>query len=235
MTATITPKPPVTKGPKASSQRQAKISARGRKPRRRNSLRRPVPPVRWRTLPFAGFIAALLCGGLLALLLVNNSLAAGSFERAKLKAERTLLFEQEQALNQEVLALSSPTTLRDEARQLGMVAAASSAFLDVSAGKIFGIPKATIPSASVVTPADPGSEADGEAPAESVVSPNAGEGDSEASGPHPEDNGDAARSGTDSAEARDDQATVVNPPETGDGAQVSSGTAQDRAIVSGGG
>ena len=238
MTATVTPIAPATKGPKRAAGRPPRKSARRVKQKRRKSQGRPVPPIRWRTLPFAGFIAALLCSGLMALLLVNNSLAAGSFERARLKAERTLLFEQEQTLDQEVLALSSPGALRKEARRLGMVSAASTAFLAVSTGKILGVPKATALGEPAAGSEDSDAEADDEATTESAQSGIAGESDSESSTSDPEsvgNGGDGARAGEDVSDGAEDQAIVTDPPETGDGAQVSSGTAQDRAIVSGGG
>lgn len=228
MTATVAPKPPVTREPEPAVPRPSQKSARRTKRKRLGPTRRPSSPIRWRTLPFAGFIAALLSSGLLALLVVNNSLAAGSFERARLKAERTLLFEQEQALNQEVLRLSSPTKLRSEALRLGMVSAASTAFLDVSNGKILGIPKATGPGAK--SAASEGSDA------ETTGLGQPGESDPTSSDTSPESTGDdGTPSGEAASEGTEDQAVVTDPPEAGDGAQVSPGTAQDRAIVSGGG
>jgi hypothetical protein len=237
MTATIAPRPPITKRKKPTAQRQSEKSTRETKRGKHSSPRRPVPPIRWRTVPFAGFIAALLCGGLLTLLIVNNSLAAGSFEQARLQAERTLLFEQEQSLNQEVLALSSPASLRSEARQLGMVSAASTVFLDVASGKIFGIPKATGPGTPVAARSVPAAGADGEPSGETTETQTAGDDNPELPTPDLENiqnDGDGARSTTDSPDPREDQATVTDPADSSDGAQVSSGTAQDRAIVSGG-
>ncbi len=232
MTATITPKPPPTKEPESARPRKSHKATWHAKSKRRSAPRRPVAPVQWRTVPFAGFIAALLVGGLMTLLVVNNSLAAGSFERARLKAERTLLFEQEQALNQTVLALSSPTMLRKQARRLGMVPAASSAFLDVSTGKIFGIPKTTGPAAPAAT--DTGVE-DALEESDTSALPVVSGAESSVSTPETDGN-DGAGAGQESEvrNGREDQATVTDPPATGDGAELSSGTAQDRAIVSGG-
>ena len=232
MTATIAPKPPPTKKSKSSTRRLSHKTTRRVRSKRRGSPRRPVAPVQWRTVPFAGFIAALLVGGLLALLVVNNSLAAGSFDRARLKAERTLLFEQEQALNQEVLALSSPAMLRREAGRLGMVPAASSAFLDVSTGRILGVPRATGPVAPVATL--PEAEAEGDESAESALPRESGAESSDSTPENLGNYGDGARQDTDVPHGRENPANVTDPPETGDGAQLSSGTAQDRAIVSGG-
>lgn len=92
------------------------------------------------SLPFVLGIAGLLAGGLVALLMINNSLAAGSFERARVRADATLLAEQEQALNQEVERLSSPTRLRQAAKDLGLIPAAATAYVDLADGRILGTP-----------------------------------------------------------------------------------------------
>ena len=176
-----------------------------------------LPRLKWRSAPFAGLVAALLAVGLVALLLVNNSLAAGSFEQASLKAEKTLLFEREQGLNQEVLALSSPTQLRLTARELGMVAAATTVYLDLLSGEIRGVPK---PAKGAAAAADPNAPV--------LANPNAAAPAAPAVPADP----NAAAPVTPAAPA----ATQAQPqPEAGDGASVSSGTAYDRAIVSGAG
>ena len=92
------------------------------------------------SLPFLGLIAGLLAAGLLGLLIINNSLAAGSFEQARLRSDQILLGEQEQALRQEVERLSSPTRVREAAREAGLVPAATTAYFDVMTGQILGVP-----------------------------------------------------------------------------------------------
>ena len=86
---------------------------------RRADRPRPFPRRHVASLPFLALVAGLLGAGLLGLLLINNSLAAGSFEAARLKSDRILLGEQEQALRQEVERLSSPTRVREAARSAG--------------------------------------------------------------------------------------------------------------------
>ena len=139
---------------------------------RKGRRRRPARPARARStrpgLPdgivsFVGAITGILAAALVALLLVNNSLAAGSFRQGEMKREQTALFEQEQALRQEVLALSSPTNLRIEAAELGLVAAATTVYLDVETGRIMGIPK----------PATGGTLADGYDPETGLALPDA--------------------------------------------------------------
>lgn len=100
----------------------------------------PAPRRRVSSLPFLGLIAGLLAAGLLGLLMINNSLAAGSFEQARLKSDRILLGEQEQALRQEVERLSSPTRVREAAQQAGLLPAATTAYFDVMTGQILGVP-----------------------------------------------------------------------------------------------
>jgi hypothetical protein len=169
--------------------------------KRSNSV--AAPRVNWRSAPFAGLITVLLAVGLIALLMVNNSLAAGSFEQADLRAEKTLLFEQEQGLNQQVLALSSPTQLRISARELGLVAATTTVYLDLLTGEISGVPKPAKGAALF-----PGSAT----PSTSTL-----------------ENPAAATPATATS------ANPATPDVSGDGASVSSGTAYDRAVVSGAG
>ncbi|MCH9817228.1 MAG: hypothetical protein K0U64_12410 [Actinomycetia bacterium] len=188
---------------------QAGRSRTSRPPRQASGVK-GLPRLKWKSAPFAGLVAALLAAGLVALLLVNNSLAAGSFEQASLKAEKTLLFEREQGLNQEVLALSSPTQLRLSARQLGMVPAATTVYLDLLTGQIRGVPKPA-KGAAAPAPANPAAPA---APAPAAPAP-------------------AAPVAPDTQAVPPQAATPQT--ETGDGASVSSGTAYDRAIVSGAG
>lgn len=187
------------------------------------------------SLPFITLIAAVLGGGLLTLLMINNSLAAGSFVQARLKAEQVALFEQEQELNQEVQRLSSPTSLRGAARKLGMLPAASTAYFEVESGRVLGVP---LPAG--VSPAAEGGVADSSLPptdptATAPVSPQdagvpaptrvAGDGAAALTGgPAASGTGSPSGPGGDPAGSGDGAALTERQPQT----------AYDRAIVSGG-
>ncbi|MDP4014837.1 MAG: hypothetical protein U0990_00350 [Candidatus Nanopelagicales bacterium] len=161
------------------------------------------------TVSFVLLVAAILSGGLIALLVINNSLAQGSFDQARLRAESTRLFEQEQAMRQEVERLSSPGDLSKRAKALGLVPAATIAYLDVASGRILGVPLAAGVAATAQTQEDT-------VPAQ-----------------------DAPEAAPGSLDPAIDSATTDSSVEpesgSGDGATISGGTAYDRAVVSGGG
>jgi hypothetical protein len=108
---------------------------------------------------FAIVITALLGLGLVGMLVINTTLAQGAFVVTELQGDLKVAKEQEQALTEDIAALSGPVALEQAARALGMVPNASPAFVDVEAGSILGKPKAT-PGASgatvprLATPAD---------------------------------------------------------------------------------
>ena len=199
------------------------------------------------SLPFLGLIAAILSLGLLSLLLINNSLAAGSFEQSRLKADSILLGEQEQALSQEVQRLSSPTNLRDAARQAGLMAAATTAYIDISTGRILGTPMpagatpGSATSGDLATPLTPDSTDPAvtdptvtdptTTPDPTTTDPTTDPTDSTASDPSASDPTAPDSAGPDSATGD------TLDQEGSDGAAVGPAgeTAYDRAIVSGGG
>ncbi len=202
------------------------------------------------SLPFIALIASILGGGLLALLMVNNSLAAGSFAQARLRAEQVALFEQEQALRQEVQRLSSPTVLRSTAKQLGMLPAATTAYIDIGSGRILGKP--TPAGGSGDPAADPTAEAGA---AEAVGGPLAADAGDPLATSDPsaaaDPTADGAGTGTeapggDGAAAADAAAeapagaAAIPPPvpgDNGDGAALGGSeplSAYDRAVVTGG-
>lgn len=182
------------------------------------------------SLPFLALIAGLMGAGLLGLLMINNSLAAGSFTQARYKSDRILLGEQEQALRQEVERLSSPTRVREAARQAGLVPAATTAYFDVATGQILGVPlpaDGTIAGAPATTlPPDP-----------AAIDPITGQPLVTEPTPAPVDP-EAAAGATPADPEAVAGATPADPDEA-DGAVVGGEpagvTAYDRAIVSGGG
>ncbi len=172
------------------------------------------------SLPFLGLLAGVLSFGLLALLVINNSLAAGSFEQARLRAEQVALFEKEQALRQEVERLSSPTQLRRSANDLGMLPAATTAYFNIETGQILGVPepagKAAADDPSLIPGAPPTPVTDDLAP------PTAGGDESGETALQPE-----------SPTSQDDAPELAE----GDGAAITDSdplSAYDRAVITGG-
>lgn len=191
-------------------------------PRVQSRRRRHAARPRVSSLPFLGGVAALLATALLALLMINNTLAVGSFEQSRLKSEQILLGEQEQALRQEVERLSSPTRVREAARQAGLVAAATTVYLDPETGRILGIPAPAGQATAGLPVTDP------------LAAPPVGD---PAAVADPAAVGDPATAG-DPAAGNDPAAGATAAVPGEDGAAVGApegSTAYDRAVVSGGG
>ena len=118
----------------------------------------PLRPERASRGVFVMVVTGVLVIGMVAILLINTSLAQGAFTISELKAEQTALLEQEQSLAESVEALAAPESLEQQARAMGMVPSKNAAFLDVETGKVLGRPKpapgtrATMP--RLLTPAD---------------------------------------------------------------------------------
>ena len=102
----------------------------------------PLRPERASRGLFALIVTGALVVGMLAILLINTSLAQGAFTISALRAERGQLMQQEEALVEAVAALATPESLESRARDLGMVPSANPVFLDVQSGKVLGKPKA---------------------------------------------------------------------------------------------
>lgn len=92
--------------------------------------------------PAFGIICAtLLAAGLIGLLLLNTSLAQGSFTLHDLRATSDQLTDTEDSLTQSLEHAKSPANLAARATGLGMVPAQSVAFLRLSDGRIIGVAK----------------------------------------------------------------------------------------------
>ncbi|MEU5362832.1 septum formation initiator family protein [Streptomyces sp. NPDC005925] len=114
--------------------------------------------------PFVLLVVVLLGGGLIALLVLNSALSAGSFRLDDLERQTTDLTDEEQALQRDVDAYSAPDALQRRARDLGMVPGSDPAFLGPD-GRVKGVPgPAAVPqtdgSERLVLPPD-GTSADG--------------------------------------------------------------------------
>ena len=115
----------------------------------------PLRPERASRGVFALIVGGLLSIGLVAMLLINTSLAQGAFVVSSLKAEQAKLSEQEASLTQEVTALAAPDSLEQQARALGMIPSQSPAFLSLADGSVLGKPKASNVGPGAAVPAVP--------------------------------------------------------------------------------
>lgn len=134
------------------------------RPGPRPGLRVVAVPVEDRSRPlFVLACAGLLVGGLLVLLLINISLATGSFRLDKLQTQSRLLGEQSQALTQDLAIQGSPQQLQAKAAALGMVPAGSVAFLRLSDGAVLGVaqpaPARAAPTVPTAAPSAPSTAA----------------------------------------------------------------------------
>jgi cell division protein FtsB len=95
--------------------------------------------IRSRT-PFVLLLIGLLGGGLVSLLLINTTLAQGSFQITAMQHKNADLAEQEQALQQQIAQEQSPASIAARARQLGMRPTGRLRFVDLKTGRIFNQP-----------------------------------------------------------------------------------------------
>lgn len=135
-----------------SPQATARATARAvpRPTRARPSTSGPIPrslravPTAPRT-GHAGFVAiclATLIGGLVLVLVLNTSIAQGSFELSALQTRSNELTDAEDALGHSIDAQRAPAELARRALGRGMVPARAAAFLRLSDGKVLGVAEA---------------------------------------------------------------------------------------------
>lgn len=89
---------------------------------------------------FVVVLIGLLAVGLIAMLVINTSLAAGAFAINKLQRESAALAEQQQTLLQSVTSAAAPAELERRALALGMVPSSTPVFLRLADGSILGKP-----------------------------------------------------------------------------------------------
>jgi hypothetical protein len=102
-------------------------------------------PLRQGSAAFGILCASLLAIGLIGLLLLNTSLAQGSFTLHDLRTTSDQLTDTQSALSQSVDASRSPANLAKEATSMGMVPAQTAAFLRLSDGKVIGVAQPALP------------------------------------------------------------------------------------------
>jgi len=135
---------------------------------------------------FGVICACLLAIGLIGLLLLNTSLAQGSFTLHDLRTTSDQLADTQGTLNQSLDASRTPANLARKATSMGMVPDQSAAFLRLSDGKVIGVaqpaspglgftvvgttaPAPAVPKPATTTPAQVAAKPAKTAPAPSVT------------------------------------------------------------------
>jgi hypothetical protein len=88
---------------------------------------------------FLGLCVVLLLGGFVGVLMLNTAMAKGSYTMRDLQRRSDQLSDTQDALRHTIDGLSGPGPLAKRARELGMVPAATPAFLRLSDGKVLGV------------------------------------------------------------------------------------------------
>ncbi|MFB0619859.1 septum formation initiator family protein, partial [Streptomyces sp. AGS-58] len=115
----------------------------------------PAGRARAARTPFVLLVVLLLGGGLIGLLVLNSALSEGSFKLADLQKQTKNLTDEEQSLQRDIDAYSSPDALQRRAQELGMVPGGDPAFLGPG-GTVRGVPSPAPESAVFSDPLDPG-------------------------------------------------------------------------------
>ena len=90
---------------------------------------------------FLALCVALLLGGFVGVLMLNTAMAKGSYTMRDLQRQSDQLADTQDALRHAIDGVSGPGPLAERARALGMVPAATPAFLRLSDGKVLGVAK----------------------------------------------------------------------------------------------
>lgn len=83
-------------------------------------------------------IVGVLTGILALLLVINTTLAAGTFELQTAREQMRELALKEQLLSNQLSQVESPVGLENKAKAMGMVAAGTSAFIDLNTNSVIG-------------------------------------------------------------------------------------------------
>lgn len=103
--------------------------------------------------PFAVLVLGLLAAGVVGLLMFNTHMQQSSFRATALQTKVNELTAQEQSLNLELDELRNPQRLAAAAKELGMVAPAQPAFVQLADGRVVGEPApATVGDAVRINP-----------------------------------------------------------------------------------
>jgi pyrroline-5-carboxylate reductase len=85
-------------------------------------------------------VVGLLGGGLLSLLIINTTLATGSYQISALQNSEAARSQQVATLSQQVAADRSAAVIEQRALQLGMIQQPLSNYVDLNTGRIISQP-----------------------------------------------------------------------------------------------
>ena len=101
----------------------------------------PPAPINAPRAPFIALVGGVVVAGVLGILLINTKTAENSFRIDTLQKQQAKLDSQQQQLENQIAANTSPGSLDAAARRLGLVKAESPAYIRLPDGKVFGVPK----------------------------------------------------------------------------------------------
>jgi hypothetical protein len=101
--------------------------------------------------PFILLVLGLLGGGLVCLLVINTTLAAGSFRISALQQSNAQASQRVEELQQQVATEESPASIEQRALRLGLRMQPVLNFLDLRTGRSYAMPT-TAPGVSVAPP-----------------------------------------------------------------------------------
>jgi len=90
--------------------------------------------------PFILLVLGLLGSGLICLLVINTTLAAGSFQITHLEEGNVTLAQRVQELQQQLASEESPASIEKQATRLGMRQQHRLNFINVRTGRIYRQP-----------------------------------------------------------------------------------------------
>ena len=125
----------------ATARPQARPSARRASTPMPRSLRVVAPRPAEGNGFFLALCVALVLAGFVGVLVLNTAMAKGSYTMRDLQHRSDELTDTQDALRHTIDGLSGPGPLAKRARELGMVPAATPAFLRLSDGKVLGVAK----------------------------------------------------------------------------------------------
>ena len=91
-------------------------------------------------VPFVTLVSVILVAGVAGLLFFNTSMQQVSFTATRMEHRAQLLDAEQQGLQMQLDSLRNPQRLAVSAKHLGMVPAATPAFLKLSDGSVLGTP-----------------------------------------------------------------------------------------------
>lgn len=106
-------------------------------PARRDHLRAVAAPQRAHSIaPFAWLCVSIIVAALASVLVLNTTMAEGSYETRDLKIEIAQLHQERAAALTELESNAAPSALATDAQALGMVPASSIGFITLASGSV---------------------------------------------------------------------------------------------------